>query len=57
MGTIDMRVDYLRPGHGEHFTITSQLLRGGNKVAVARADLHNERQSHIASATATYLIG
>lgn len=43
MGTIDMRVDYLLPGHGEHFTITSHLLRGGNKISEARADLHNNR--------------
>ncbi|ASY81196.1 hypothetical protein BJK05_14840 [Pectobacterium polaris] len=57
MGTIDMRVDYLRPGYGEHFTITSTLLRGGNKIAVARAELHNEQGSHLASATATYIVG
>ncbi|PVF11797.1 thioesterase family protein, partial [Yersinia pestis] len=29
----------------------------GNKVAVARVELHNEKQIHIASATATYLVG
>ncbi|MEH2921914.1 thioesterase family protein [Samsonia erythrinae] len=57
MGTIDMRVDYLRPGYGDHFTLTSTLLRGGNKIAVARAELHNERGSHLASATATYIVG
>ena len=27
MGTIDLRVDYLRPGRGERFTATSTLLR------------------------------
>ncbi|WJV62319.1 thioesterase family protein [Pectobacteriaceae bacterium CE70] len=57
MGTIDMRVDYLRPGRGERFIITSHLLRGGNKIAVARSELHNEQQLHIASATATYIVG
>lgn len=57
MGTIDLRVDYLRPGHGERFTLTSTLLRGGNKIAVARAELHNEAQVHLASATATYIVG
>lgn len=57
MGTIDLRVDYLRPGRGERFTITSTLLRGGNKIAVARAELHNEQQVHLASATATYIVG
>ncbi|AKA38561.1 thioesterase family protein [Yersinia ruckeri] len=57
MGTIDLRVDYLRPGRGEHFTASSSILRSGNKVAVARVELHNEKSVHIASATATYLVG
>ncbi|MBK4727838.1 thioesterase family protein [Pantoea agglomerans] len=57
MGTIDLRVDYLRPGRGERFTASSSLLRGGNKVSVARVELHNDVGVHIASATATYLIG
>ncbi|MNC28772.1 hypothetical protein D3C75_769950 [compost metagenome] len=57
MGTIDLRVDYLRPGRGQRFTASSSLLRAGNKVAVARVELHNEDQLHIASATATYMVG
>ena len=57
MGTIDLQVDYLRPGRGERFTASSSLLRGGNKVSVARVELHNDAGMHIASATATYLIG
>jgi len=57
MGTIDMRVDYLRPGRGERFIATGNLLRAGNKVAVARAELHNQQHDYIATATATYLIG
>ncbi|WP_418162564.1 thioesterase family protein [Pantoea vagans] len=57
MGTIDMRVDYLRPGRGERFTATSSLLRAGNKVAVARVELHNQQGDYISTATATYLIG
>ncbi|WP_192456466.1 thioesterase family protein [Musicola keenii] len=57
MGTIDLRVDYLRPGYGDLFTLTSHLMRGGNKIAVARAELHNERHQHIASAVATYIVG
>ncbi|AEF43314.1 Uncharacterized protein, possibly involved in aromatic compounds catabolism [Serratia plymuthica] len=57
MGTIDLRVDYLRPGRGEHFVASASVLRSGNKVAVARAELHNHDGLHIASATATYLVG
>ncbi|WP_314154359.1 thioesterase family protein [Rouxiella badensis] len=57
MGTIDLRVDYLRPGRGEHFVVKSTLVRAGNKVSVARVDLVNENDVHIATATATYLVG
>ncbi len=57
MGTIDLRVDYLRPGRGEDFVVKSTLIRAGNKVSVARVDLFNEAEIHIATATATYLVG
>lgn len=57
MGTIDLRVDYLRPGRGEHFIAASSLLRVGNKISVARVEMHNDAGVHIASATATYLVG
>lgn len=57
MGTIDLRVDYLRPGRGEHFIASSNLLRGGNKISVARVELHSDAGVHIASASATYLVG
>ena len=57
MGTIDLRVDYLRPGRGERFIASSSLLRAGNKISVARVELHNDAGVHLASATATYLVG
>ncbi|BDX08533.1 thioesterase family protein [Planctobacterium marinum] len=56
IGTIDMRVDYLRPGKGEQFTATAQMIRKGNKVAVCRMELHNEQNTHIAFGTATYML-
>ena len=57
MGTIDMRVDYLRPGRGELFIATAEVLRKGNKVAVCRMELHNQDEEHIALGTGTYLVG
>ncbi|OTA17837.1 Acyl-coenzyme A thioesterase PaaI [Xenorhabdus vietnamensis] len=57
LGTIDLRVDYLRPGRGEVFTASCNIIRSGNKVSVARIELHNEKQVHIASAMGTYLVG
>lgn len=56
MGTIDMRVDYLRPGKGEEFTATAEMIRKGNKVAVCKMELHNEQGTHIALGTATYML-
>ncbi|MDP5030855.1 MAG: thioesterase family protein [Paraglaciecola sp.] len=55
-GTLDMRVDYLRPGKGQQFIASAQVIRRGNKVAVCRMDLHNEANVHIATGTATYII-
>ncbi len=57
LGTIDMRVDYLRPGKGKQFIATAEVIRKGNKVAVCRMELHNEEGTHIAFGTGTYLVG
>lgn len=56
-GTIDLRVDYLRPGRGAEFIASAMIIRSGNKVAVARMELHNEDGTHIAFGTGTYLVG
>jgi len=57
IGTIDIRVDYLRPGKGEVFTASARLLRTGNKVAVTRMEMHNESGEILALGTGTYLCG
>jgi uncharacterized protein (TIGR00369 family) len=57
LGTIDLRVDYLRPGRGSLFTAQASLLRSGNKVAVVRSELHNEEGVRVAVGTGTYLCG
>ncbi|MGK9065936.1 thioesterase family protein [Stutzerimonas chloritidismutans] len=57
LGTIDLRVDYLRPGRGERFSANATLLRSGNKVAVVRSELVNEHGVLIAVGTGTYLCG
>ncbi|MCW8091075.1 thioesterase family protein [Alteromonas sp. ASW11-130] len=56
MGTVDMRVDYLRPGRGKLFIATAQIIRQGSRVAVCRMELHNERGDHIAFGTGTYML-
>ncbi len=56
-GTIDLRVDYLRPGRGKRFVASGTILRQGNKVAAVRTELRNERDELIAAGTGTYLVG
>ncbi|MCK5695255.1 MAG: thioesterase family protein [Desulfobacula sp.] len=55
--TIDMRVDYLRPGKGHSFQCRSRIIRAGSRIVVAKIDLYNEKETRIATGTATYLIG
>jgi uncharacterized protein (TIGR00369 family) len=57
VGTIDLRIDYLRPGKGKWFEATGYPLRTGNKVAVARMELHNDSGELIAVGTGAYLVG
>ena len=53
-GTIDLRVDYLRPGRGKYFIAQGSVLRTGNKIAVTRMELHNDQKVLIAVRTGTY---
>jgi uncharacterized protein (TIGR00369 family) len=57
VSTIDLRIDYLRPGRGKLFTATGSVMRTGRKVAVARMELRNEEQTLIAVGTGTYSVG
>jgi len=57
IGTIDIRVDYLRPGLGAYFIATGSTLRTGNKVSVTRMELHNDKGILIAVGTGTYVVG
>ena len=57
IGTIDLRVDYLRAGLGEYFVATGTTLRTGSKVAVTRMELNNDAGTLIATGTGTYIVG
>jgi uncharacterized protein (TIGR00369 family) len=56
LGTIDLRVDYLRPGLGQSFSAKGFVLRTGRKVAVTRMELHNDEDLLIAVGTGAYSI-
>ncbi len=56
MGTIDLRIDYVRPGRGAHFIASAEVLRLGSKVAAVRMDLINDGGELIAAGSAAYMV-
>lgn len=56
-GTIDLRIDYLRPGSGSRFQASGTTLRVGRRVAVTRMELHNDSGLLVAVGTGTYITG
>lgn len=57
IGTIDLRIDYLRPGQGEYFIATGSIMRAGRRVSVTRMELYNDQNLLIAVGTGTYIVG
>src|SRR3954468_22224617 len=57
IGTIDLHVDYLRPGRGKYFIATGRVVRLGNRVAVAHMELANDAGELIATGGAAYMVG
>jgi uncharacterized protein (TIGR00369 family) len=57
MGTIDLRVDYLRPGRGKYFIATARIVRKGKRIAVTHMELHNDTGELIATGGAAYVVG
>jgi uncharacterized protein (TIGR00369 family) len=55
ISTIDLRVDFLRPGIGNRFIVSAYVLRTGNKIAVSRIELHNDQNELVAIGTGSYL--
>ena len=57
IGTIDLRVDYLRPGRGKYFVATARIVRKGKRIAVTHMELHNDAGELIATGGAAYVVG
>ena len=57
MGTIDLRIDYLRPGRGKYIIATGKVARLGSRVAVTHMTLDNDEGEQIATGSAAYMIG
>ena len=56
LGTIDLRVDYLRPGIGKHFTLRAQVLRLGSRVASTRMEFFGSDAGLMSAAAAAYIV-
>ena len=56
IGTIDLRVDFLRPGLGQHFIASAEITRLGGRVGSTQMRLHNDSGELIATAAAAYIV-
>jgi uncharacterized protein (TIGR00369 family) len=56
LGTIDLRVDYLRPGIGRHFTASAEVLRLGGRVGSVQMRLVNDEDVLVATGSASYML-
>lgn len=52
--TINLHIDYLRPGKGEFFIATSYITKSGNKITFVDMSLHDDKKLLIAAAKGAY---
>lgn len=56
LGTIDLRIDYLRPGIGEHFDLHAEVLRLGSRVASTRMEFRGADGKLLSAGAGAYII-
>ena len=56
LGTIDMRIDYLRPGIGQHFIATAEVVRLGGRVASTQMRLVNDQGVLVSTGAGAYMV-
>lgn len=56
MATIDLRVDFLRPGQGQHFVATAEVTRLGGRVGSTLMRLHGDSGVLVATAAGAYVV-
>ena len=56
LGTIDLRIDYLRPGIGDHFELRAQVLRLGSRVATTRMEFLGPDGQMMSAGAAAYIV-
>jgi uncharacterized protein (TIGR00369 family) len=56
MGTIDLRVDFLRQGIGQHFIGRAEVTRLGGRIGSTQMRMENEHGTLIATAAASFVV-
>lgn len=56
LGTIDLRIDYLRPGIGEWFELKAEVLRLGSRVATTRMGFYAADGKMLSSGAGAYIV-
>ena len=56
LGTIDLRIDYLRPGIGENFELRAEVMRLGSRVASTRMEFLGSDGKLLSTGSAAYIV-
>jgi uncharacterized protein (TIGR00369 family) len=56
LGTIDLRIDYLRPGIGEYFELRADVLRLGSRVGSTRMEFKGPDGKLMSTGAAAYIV-
>ena len=56
LGTIDLRIDYLRPGISMHFALRAEVIRLGSRIANTRMEFFGSDGKLIATGTGVYIV-
>ena len=56
LGTIDLRIDYLRPAIGEHFELRAEVMRLGSRVASTRMEFLGADGKLLSTGAGAYIV-
>lgn len=56
LGTIDLRIDYLRPGIGAHFELRAEVMRLGSRVASTRMEFVGADGKLLSTGAGAYIV-
>ncbi|WP_332750522.1 thioesterase family protein [Hydrogenophaga sp.] len=56
LGTIDLRIDYLRPGIGDHFDLRAEVMRLGSRVASTRMEFLGADGKLLSTGAGAYIV-